>query len=881
MSAKATKLVTQKPRQPEDLIPLGVPVQDSWRDFLHLRWNEIRTDVEDFDLLAFGRDNISAVLFDIPQLKPLLDRLLSPDCDPTDLGRVTQPAVERDGWQYIDLPKGYPMYKGMDSYVTPEEEARYFERQTEEVPYWLGDQLLATRYAALQNGGVHAYEAKQPIKLLVWNDRNLERIYRILCDFDQRTNGGPQGLYGNLRKMFQIGFGIDIDPYKRLKYIYPTDKYIPLSQVVYRGGFYCDHLDDSGLSYYYKKFYLHRLLFRWWILPLVEQLGMHGVYGPQHYNPLVGGGIWFQEFIVADYARYMHRAPDNPLDWCSYKGLLDFPMPDDGFIVTGNASAKNHDHRMIKWYLEQESLEGETTPLEKPEGSHRILSINVHNFRAIKENGNTPEMAVEGMLRMADSQGADLVVMCEVSFSHLDILKARMHQYGYWGLSRLPDNTTTLVMTRVAATFEPPVKISEGDHPEIRVPRWATCFQAWDVRFCATHLSIGVNPYIAANQPRVDEIRKLNSRWRIAELDNILKLKPDVIIGDLNFVPEDPEFRHLIKKGYVTQQVDSTTPFGTQVDYAWVRSGSTISKSYQINTLPYHWSDHKPIVLTFSNVEGGKTSGKQVSKLSTGSNAPRVITQSDHLRYKRHLLNELLRDNDEYLNIIDRTMINWLNGEPETFSDLKRELGEKAIRVPAAKIQKIIESETAPEPQRPNYYLVNRLRKRFTGVGWEDLELCALRYTAVGVDRGQQWALDNRIRDRLIEAGIRTEAFASPFNCRMPRWYSLYDDDCVFGSMGNFFQAPIGNLGALYLNPPFTPLILEHCVRKLEELPSTAKIVLITPDWHDARWYRALEAKYQCIKKNRVPYISDKVIRPMFTTVFWYRGIDPSILNPS
>lgn len=585
----------QKIKTPEALLPEGVVVRDDWRAFLHERWNEIRTDVEDFDLVQFGRDNISDVLYQVPQLQPLLERLTSVECDPTDNGRVTQGVQDQAGWQYIELPRNYTLYKGMDSYVTPDEEKRYFREKTEPLPYWLGDQMLATRYAALQNGGLHAYRAKQPLKLLVWNDNNIERLYSMLCCCDRERAGGPEKLYSHLRQMFHIGFGIGIEPYKRLKYVYPQYDYIPISPVVQRGGFYCK-LSDSGLSYYYKKFYLHKLLFRWWILPVVEQLGLHGVYGPQHYNPLVTGGIWFQEFIISDYARYMRRATEDPLDWCNYVSLLDFRMPDDGFIITGGGAAKNHNHRMMKWYLEQ--LEGESlvVPVEKPDGPV-VVSINVHNFRPIKENGNTVEAAILGMLRMAEQQHASLVVMCEVSFEHIPIIKSHMHQYGYFSLSRLPSNTTTIVMSRVACSMEPPVQISDGEHPEIRVARWTTPVVVDGLRICATHLSIGINPYLAINQPREPEIRRINSSYRMAELDRIAALKPDVIIGDLNFIPSDPEFHHLKKLGYRTGLVDSTTPFGTQVDYAWYRRGGA-----RIHTLPYHWSDHKPIVLTLTGL---------------------------------------------------------------------------------------------------------------------------------------------------------------------------------------------------------------------------------------------------------------------------------------
>jgi endonuclease/exonuclease/phosphatase family metal-dependent hydrolase len=587
-----SKITYTKPQNPDDFFPKDISVQEDFRRMVHEHWPEIKPDYEDLEELDFSRESVSDVLLEIAVLKPYLERLLSSKCDDTGEGKIVQSSKQYRGYDYITVPAGHELYKGMNSYVTIEEEERFFGKQTEPIPGWLGHKALAIKFAASQNGGVHSYRSKQELKYLVWNNNNIERMYAILCDIEKRR----KGVYTVLKKAFQISIGIDIDPYRRLKAIYWYFDFIPLSPIVQSGTYYCG-LTDTGISYYYKKFYMHKVLFRYWILPFVEQLGLHGVWGPQHYCPMIVGGQWIQEFIIGDYARYFMRTPSNPVDWQSYKDKLDFKMPTDGFITSPGMGSKNHNHRLMKWYLKMQDKSKTTKPYQRPKNSTVVVSLNVHNFVPIKINGSSEEQSVVEMLKLAKHTDADVVVLCEVGLRHIKFLKKHMYQYGYWNHSRLPENTTTMVLSRVKVEFGQPFRISEGNtNPEIRYARWATMCTIGGLRMAATHLSIGIDPYIRVNYARLDEITQVNSDYRCAEIDAIVQHQPDIIIGDFNFNPSDREYKHVCSLGYTTNlsKVESTTPFDTVVDYAFLKP----SIKYTLHTVPYCYSDHLPIVLT-------------------------------------------------------------------------------------------------------------------------------------------------------------------------------------------------------------------------------------------------------------------------------------------
>ena len=102
---------------------------------------------------------------------------------------------------------------------------------------------------------------------------------------------------------------------------------------------------------------------------------------------------------------------------------------------------------------------------------------------------------------------------------------------------------------------------------------------------------------------------------------------------------------------------------------------------------------------------------------------------------------------------------------------------------------------------------------------------------------GMQGALHDEVFDYLAqELGVKIELFASPFNSFFSSYGSAFADlDRMFGSLGDFFNENnllnnyiMKNGGCYECNPPFSPILMELMVNRLELLLDRAKKCLQT-----------------------------------------------------
>ena len=87
------------------------------------------------------------------------------------------------------------------------------------------------------------------------------------------------------------------------------------------------------------------------------------------------------------------------------------------------------------------------------------------------------------------------------------------------------------------------------------------------------------------------------------------------------------------------------------------------------------------------------------------------------------------------------------------------------------------------------------------------------------------------------------ECFASPFNHKLDKYHSMFDEDKVFGSEGNFFSMLAQNGGILppgqyQMNPPWMNAAYEQIQSILEaSLPKGGiTVLLIGPNWKGTSW---------------------------------------------
>ena len=100
---------------------------------------------------------------------------------------------------------------------------------------------------------------------------------------------------------------------------------------------------------------------------------------------------------------------------------------------------------------------------------------------------------------------------------------------------------------------------------------------------------------------------------------------------------------------------------------------------------------------------------------------------------------------------------------------------------------------------------------------WDNVESYFL-HEALGLDNGQSWSYGSVLDDWIQRFNLTIDAFASPFNNRLPQFCSLYP--VIDHSLGDFLldHLPVGNY---LVNPPYTPALLEAAVTRVLNYLST------------------------------------------------------------
>eukprot|EP00927_Polykrikos_kofoidii_P040596 TRINITY_DN34664_c0_g1_i1.p1 TRINITY_DN34664_c0_g1~~TRINITY_DN34664_c0_g1_i1.p1 ORF type:complete len:569 (-),score=94.52 TRINITY_DN34664_c0_g1_i1:79-1785(-) len=159
------------------------------------------------------------------------------------------------------------------------------------------------------------------------------------------------------------------------------------------------------------------------------------------------------------------------------------------------------------------------------------------------------------------------------------------------------------------------------------------------------------------------------------------------------------------------------------------------------------------------------------------------------------------------------------------------------------------------------------------------LYLVLQRYHSL-LGHGMQCACSEHVFDALKNSlKVVFECFASPLNCRFPRYCSAFEDtDMAFGSLGSFFRifgdatlfvksyaelCPEG--GSFEANPPFIPRVMSEMVRVIESLIDAREcqhlplsFVLVLPGWTEQEyWAKLTDKKNKRVRKWFVIAVKD------------------------
>mmetsp|Transcript_79817 Transcript_79817/g.222207 ORF Transcript_79817/g.222207 Transcript_79817/m.222207 type:complete len:523 (-) Transcript_79817:85-1653(-) len=125
-------------------------------------------------------------------------------------------------------------------------------------------------------------------------------------------------------------------------------------------------------------------------------------------------------------------------------------------------------------------------------------------------------------------------------------------------------------------------------------------------------------------------------------------------------------------------------------------------------------------------------------------------------------------------------------------------------------------------------------------------------------DEGAGWhmALTPGVMQNLVEDfGVAHELFASPLNCALPDFCSLFPDtDTQFGSHGGFFQFCRGSMttegGSFECNPPFEEHLMRRVVAALLDALAICgrplSVAVVLPDWPDSEAIARLQGARSC-----------------------------------
>lgn len=177
------------------------------------------------------------------------------------------------------------------------------------------------------------------------------------------------------------------------------------------------------------------------------------------------------------------------------------------------------------------------------------------------------------------------------------------------------------------------------------------------------------------------------------------------------------------------------------------------------------------------------------------------------------------------------------NLEPEKVKSIEGEIELCRRTPPQVAPQTIIES---PEKLSYGQYSVIRTPsvERLIEVGGvEAALLCSMRYASI-LAGSHHWAVPRVVFGAMWDAGVRNEAFASPFNSGLlgrpeSRFFSLFEDvDGPFGSQGNIYQHSTEELlkmsGGWEINPPFLAHALSRAAALAARLSAEKDVIFIT-----------------------------------------------------
>ncbi len=231
-------------------------------------------------------------------------------------------------------------------------------------------------------------------------------------------------------------------------------------------------------------------------------------------------------------------------------------------------------------------LNSDVNYVNKP-GTLKILTYNVHELVSLNAN-DTVEKTYDELVKFINKVKPDVLILQEMIFPYVTRLRT---DCGFRKMQYTPNGTFNNSLVVAAYTRDHSEMTQIKYKPKMYRNFILIDYKGYKIAGC--HLEIGKRYMKNGSiiwrehfQQAYDE----NIKIRKDSIDEILRHKPDVVAGDMNFMPGGEECDYVLENGYKYDCDDITTVHKNKVDFVFYRDDGLTQ------VIKHVYSDHYPVL---------------------------------------------------------------------------------------------------------------------------------------------------------------------------------------------------------------------------------------------------------------------------------------------
>ena len=465
--------------------------------------------------------------------------------------------VIEKGYKFAILKKGTPTYKSLTG---------YYDKISTNPRIWCADMKSILYYLKRYSIAIAAYKTKKDIKIFIVDDENLNKLISDKC---------PADIAALIKYTFNLNSTLEQSIKDYIKEFPNKRPFLFKSQE-------CDK--NSKRSFFKMtnmlQFYNNQNIIYEYIENKFNCVGT--IYGP-----IVSPFGKCSDIELAIKPEVLEIDHNNEFQWTNWNlTCAKFLKPFEIDVL--NASVNNVNNKIYYWLKEYKNIDYTQTD---------ILSINVHNLVPVFKY--SVEDTFTELANFVNKVKPKILCLQEMPSNYITKLRNKCDfVQSYYVDNGMRSSDMRLVVYTKKGVPAMSVKNTYD------LKRGSIILLVDGKRLMFVHGPIGKS-YFRRSKVIVDTIFYENyihnEKLHEAFLNDIIKHRPDFIIGDFNIIPIQKELLDILcKNEYKTNNEQSTSIHDVKVDYAWYKPELT-GKFHVYN---WHYSDHRPIGFTFKNWKG-------------------------------------------------------------------------------------------------------------------------------------------------------------------------------------------------------------------------------------------------------------------------------------